>query len=626
MSYTELQCQSEYATMRDGIRLAVSIWLANSKDSDNGKNTDKRPAVVVSTRYWRAIALKQDKPEYQPYYPYAAYLWARGYVFVVVDSRGTGASFGHREAEIFPAEVEDIAEIIDWVAGQAWCDGRVATTGTSYTANTTLHSLAAVSLLGQAVGSSALKLGVCRAPDLDAYRHVVAPGGVINTWFVEDWGASTAAQDCNDAKTLRDSGQWQDFPEGAENVLGVRPVDDDAEGTLLAVAVAEHKSNFNIADMGDKLTFIDSAFSDGESASPKRDGQNGSAAASSPYFCSNPYFYQNNIEQGNLPAVIRCGWHDAGTQLGALSLFTSLSNPVRVILGPWNHNGDFRADPFQPGDGTQPEALPIDYRLGLITNSLDATFKKDPHPPLGATATEEQFGIVEYYTLGENQWKTTKEWPLPGTRLQRFYLSAEHQLSHKAPEQKIVCDLYQVDPTTGTGLNNRWHTQLGNPIFFPDRQEEDKKLLVYDTPPLESDIEITGHPVVHLLIRSTATDGQFFVYLETIDPDGRVRMLTEGQLRGLHRKVSDENPPYIMFGPYHSLKEKDALPLVPGEVAEIAFDLFPISVLLKKGQRIRLAISGADKDVFAPIIGCETPEIKVERNSIYASYIDLPIV
>jgi len=103
-------------------------------------------------------------------------------------------------------------------------------------------------------------------------------------------------------------------------------------------------------------------------------------------------------------------------------------------------------------------------------------------------------------------------------------------------------------------------------------------------------------------------------------------MLTEGQLRGLHRKVSDETPPYTMFGPYHSFREKDAQPLIPGEVAEITFDLYPISVSLKKGLRLRLAIAGADKDVFAPIAGSETPKITVERNSIYGSYIDIPLV
>ena len=98
--------------------------------------------------------------------------------------------------------------------------------------------------------------------------------------------------------------------------------------------------------------------------------------------------------------------------------------------------------------------------------------------------------------------------------------------------------------------------QRGKPILFPDRQDADKKLLVYDTPALKHDAEITGHPVVHLWVRSTATDGQFFVYLETVDPDGRVRMLTEGQLRGLHRKVSDEIPPYKMFGSLPQPKSK----------------------------------------------------------------------
>ena len=608
MSHTELNCRSEYVAMRDGIRLAVSTWLANDKAIGNEKHTDKHPAVVITTRYWRAMAFQQDDPKFQPFYSYASYLWARGYVLVVADARGTGASFGLREAEISPAEVNDIGEIIDWVAQQDWCDGRVATIGTSYTANTTLHSLATVSLLRRAECSPALKLGVCRAPDFDLYRHLLAPGGIINISFVGIWGAMTAAQDANNAKALMAAG-WKVPKGGVENLLGVRPVDDDTDRALLVAAIAEHTANFNVASSVDKLQSIDES-------SETEDGT---------YFHSNPYFYQEQIKQNNLPVVIRCGWHDAATQLGALSLFNSFSNPVRVILGPWNHTGDSRVDPFEPGDGMQPNANPIDYHLSLTANSLDATFKKGPHSPADIS-TDDQFGIVEYYTLGENRWKTTRVWPLPEIEMQRLYLSADHQLSHKAPEQKTACDSYQVDPNTSTGLNNRWYCQLEHPVFFDDRREEDKKLLVYDTGPLEQDLEITGHPVVYLYVRSTATDGQFFVYLETIDPDGRVRLLTEGQLRALHRKVSDKTPPYKMFGPYHSLKKKDAEPLIPGEVAEIAFDLLPTSVLLKKGQRIRLAIAGADKDTFVPTEGIKTPEVIVERNSLHASYIDLPIV
>jgi predicted acyl esterase len=48
----------------------------------------------------------------------------------------------------------------------------------------------------------------------------------------------------------------------------------------------------------------------------------------------------------------------------------------------------------------------------------------------------------------------------------------------------------------------------------------DQKLLVHDTPPLETNLEIANHQVVHLFVRSNATDGQFYAYLEAVLPDG----------------------------------------------------------------------------------------------------------
>ena len=70
----------------------------------------------------------------------------------------------------------------------------------------------------------------------------------------------------------------------------------------------------------------------------------------------------------------------------------------------------------------------------------------------------------------------------------------------------------------------------------------------------------------------------------------------------------------------------DALPLVPGEVAELRFGLQPISALIKKGHRLRVAIAGHDKDTFIRIPAEGTPTIAVQRNKRYLSAIDLPIV
>lgn len=60
------------------------------------------------------------------------------------------------------------------------------------------------------------------------------PGGVINRWFVKVWGALTAAQDANNATALLAGGYCNVPNGGAGYMLGVRPVDDDIEGTLLA--------------------------------------------------------------------------------------------------------------------------------------------------------------------------------------------------------------------------------------------------------------------------------------------------------------------------------------------------------------------------------------------------------
>ena len=591
MTNTRLICINEYVTMHDSTRLAVSSWLPN----DHGVEGSKYPVILITTRYWRANAFYHDEPEFQKYYPFAHFLMLNGYVLVAADARGSGASFGSRETEYSPAEVEDIGEVIEWVARQEWCDGRVVTEGTSYTAQTALYSLV--------TAPSALKAAVCHAPDFDMYRHLFAPGGIANHWFIESWGAVTQAQDSNDVEAVFAAGYPPPLS-GADNLSGVRPVDDDEEGLLLAEALAEHQSNFNVGNRPAHWVFVD--------AKP----------FGSHCFLFEPA-YKERIETSNIPIVIRCGWHDAGTALGALSMITSFSNPMRVILGPWNHSRNIRVDPFE-NDGEELEISTPETVYGLTFRSVDDALKQSNWIDKDRG---EYFGCVEYYTLGENCWKITRQWPLPQTTVQLLYLAEKHQLSGNKPVLKEGVDRYQVDPTNATGPNSRWRAQeVSKPILFPDRQKEDKKLLVYDTPPLEKDVEITGHPVVNLYIRSSATDGQFFAYLETIDPDGRVRMLTEGQLRALHRKISDEVPPYRMFGPYHSLKKKDAQPLIPGEVAQITFDLYPISVLLKKGQRIRLAIAGADKDVFAPIPGCEEPQISIERNSIYASYIELPII
>ena len=113
--------------------------------------------------------------------------------------------------------------------------------------------------------------------------------------------------------------------------------------------------------------------------------------------------------------------------------------------------------------------------------------------------------------------------------------------------------------------------------------------------------------------------------MEDADDKSKVTYVTEGELRAIHRKLSTDPPPYKQVGPYHSFKRADAMPLAPGQVAELVFGLQPTSYLFKRGHSIRVALAGADKDHFALLPG-PPPTWEIQRKAAHASHIDLPVM
>ena len=156
--------------------------------------------------------------------------------------------------------------------------------------------------------------------------------------------------------------------------------------------------------------------------------------------------------------------------------------------------------------------------------------------------------------------------------------------------------------------------ERGRP-FFSEATEANRKLVEGKTVVVEKDVSDTDRYGRLLL----------YVYLEDVDPEERVTYITEGQLRALHRTVSTQ-PPYELSIPYHSFEEADGEPLVPGEITKISFGLLPTSVVIAAGHRIRVAIAGHDDGLFARVPEAGNPVITVERNSIHASKIELPLV
>jgi putative CocE/NonD family hydrolase len=234
---------------------------------------------------------------------------------------------------------------------------------------------------------------------------------------------------------------------------------------------------------------------------------------------------------------------------------------------------------------------------------------------------------IDYFTLGENKWKRTAVWPPAGMKMESWYFDKDLRLAEEQPKIPEGSDQYRVDFTASTGQSGRWMSQMGVRIEYQDRREEDRKLLTYTSEPLREDLEVTGSPVIRLKVASTHSDGAFHVYLEDVGPDGRVSYLTEGVLRAVHRKLTDpESAPFEPLGPYHSFKRQDAMPLVPDEVADIVITMLPVSVKFMRGHRIRVAIAGYDDVIGAKHPAGEVPTLTVQRNSVNASYIELPVI
>ncbi|MCP4112976.1 MAG: CocE/NonD family hydrolase [Desulfobacteraceae bacterium] len=181
------------------------------------------------------------------------------------------------------------------------------------------------------------------------------------------------------------------------------------------------------------------------------------------------------------------------------------------------------------------------------------------------------------------------------------------------------------------------------------RNEKDLKCLTYTmTEPLEQDTEVTGHPIVHLWVSSTADYGDFFVYLEDVDENGDAYFVTDG----LHRAgfatlmpnedmllTPDSGIDVLPDLPWHGYDQADYTDgiFAGGNIAEVVFDLQPTSWVFKKGHRIRVSIACADWPTFflhpklSPGNDPEDPDnivptITVYRDSEHRSRIELPVI
>jgi hypothetical protein len=598
--YDGYERRSQYLRLDDGTRLAYDLLLPTK---DGTPADQPLPTLFKYTPYLRAFTIYDADGHLllDQLYPLKWYekamlrirymisdqghlmdavfntAWLKpmlhhGYAVIVVERPGTGASFGVMDPS-FEVGAQQADEILDWIAAHDWCDGNIAMFGDSWQA---MIQFAAAS-----TGNPRLKAILPISSSLDSYRAVNYRGGVYNIAFNTLFSWSTSA---------------------LESLA--TPVDGDENAMLLAQARSD-RSGSTVGEKSlevlRKYPFHDSATANGENV------WEGDFAL---------YPFVDRINQAGVPICMVNGWYDLFTS-DMFLWHANLTVPRRLIVRPLDHS-EVDGDASDLDFGSEVHRW-FDYWLKGIDNGIM------DEPP------------IFYYTMNtpeEDAWQSSDRWPLPTREQTPFYLDEGQSgsvastndgfLSTAAPTTPKAHDIYTVDYSTTSGENSRWGAVLGA-SNYPNMRANDEKALTYTTPPLETAVEITGHPVIHLWLTTDVPDLDVFVYLEDVDGRGNSTYITEGNLRASHRALSAA--PYDNLGlPHHRHCESDLKPIPVGEPFELVFDLLPTSYLFREGHRIRITIAFADAGNFDTPVLAPPPTVNLLRSPSHPTYVQMPVI
>ncbi len=591
---------SQYLTMSDGAKIAVDVYLPESKE-----HGATYPTMFEQSRYWRVI---QPKSYLKFLYwtslsLYRSEFLSHGYVWVVSDARGAGASFGERPWELPPLDIRDSKEIMDWIVKQPWSNGDIGLIGHSYSGN-----MAEFSLLNKHPAVKAA--GILSSP-FDIYADVLRPGGLMNQPFIDNWMKLNQDFDADllprNLKFLRPL------------LSNMKPVDEDKDKRLLRQAVAEHKNNSEMPI--EKLIFRDDTPFTEKDLLPtktrdvslkilrKRYGKSLETSGVDPL---SPSDYWKEFDAAKVPMYMSSGWIEGSNSRAAVNRFLNYTTPgSKLILGPWEHDF-FNISPFTQG--------------GLSKFRIDREMLKFfDHYMLNKNSLVND-APVHYYTLGEERWHGSKTWP-PKNTTKTLYLAADKSMSDHPPVLEHRAS-YHVNDKSTTGKNSRWDCLLGNVLFDPysNRKQEDKHNICFDTAPLERSWNITGNPVVKIFVKPNSKDCSLFVYLEDVGSDGSVNYVTEGEVLCGHTLNPKYVPKYKTVSPMRSFLKADYREFSPHEVRQVDLELFPMSYQFRKGHRIRLSIAGGDKNHFKlPSFVQVCDQFDIICGKPQASQISLPV-
>jgi putative CocE/NonD family hydrolase len=547
--------------MRDGITLRADVMLPSAEG--------KFPVLVYRTPYG-----KNQAPSTWKTFPKAV---ARGYAVVIQDVRGRYESEG--EFDPYKNEGRDGYDTIEWAAAQPWSNGNVGTFGLSYPG--------AVQWLAAVENPPHLKAMV-PAMTFSTPRNFFYSGGVFDgSWL--DWIWFNIAPDLRKRKNL---------PGPKTRAASVAAWKQERERMQKFLPMAE------LPDLKRLAPFYYEWL-----AHPPADRWWDWAELRGKY------------DRTHAAVLNISGWYDeAYGPDGATTNFNALlatrkseANPrTATIIGAWTHGELERS---KAGDLDFGKSAAVDYDE-IILRWMDH-YLKGVDNGIGSEKP------VRIFVMGDNVWRDEDAWPLARAESKPFYFSGrsigpnqfalkDSAIRLEAPSSEFTSN--PADPVTDpySTFGARDYQSLAGR----------KDVLVFDSPPLASDLDVTGPIRATIYVSADVLDFDLWVRVLDVWPDGRAyNLMSPGLdvLRASHRNGSLQ--PEL---------------LKPGEIVRLDLDRLLTSNVFKAGHRIRVQLSGAFFPHFSRNLQTGKSEasssetrvahIRIYHDADHASHIVLPVI
>jgi putative CocE/NonD family hydrolase len=556
--YDVIVAKNIMVPMRDGVKLTTDVYMP-AHDGMPVQGTF--PALVSRTPYGKDPG---------PGSANGALHFARlGYVVVVQDCRGRYGSQGTFYIDV--NEGKDGYDTVEWAAAQPWSNGKVGTYGGSY--------------LAQAQNA----LAVLRPPHLAAMFVMVGTSNYFDDGGYRG-GAFTLLHNLVYPLILSSSSQEAEQDPALKAAM-LEILHEQTGGWLRAYPFRPNASPLLLDPVNQRWfqDFVDHPFYDG-------------------YWKQNGFSFESAYDQyPDIPIYFLSGWYDLferGTLHNYLGLASRHKSPTKLLMGPWVHGIGPRAS----GDADFGAAAEVDMiaeqqrwfdqvLLGKNTGVLD-----EPRVRVfvmgGGSGLRNDKGFME----DGGRWLATTAWPPPEATARAYYLHSDGSLSERQPGSETA-STYSFDPrnpvpTIGGQIDSGKDLSPAGPrdqrcragIFGCDNDlplASRRDVLVFQTPPLTSDLEIAGPVSVDLWISSSAPDTDFTAKLVDVAPPNRD--YPWGYAMNLADRIIR-----VGSGDYASARTL----LKAGEIRKVTLDLVGVANRFRTGHRIRVDISSSNFPFF----------------------------